>query len=49
MFTTLRPIALILATSSGVIAATTLTAHAGINLNHCEPPLASLSDSGQRT
>jgi hypothetical protein len=37
MYTTLRRIALFLATSSGIIAATTLTAHAGINVNHCEP------------
>ena len=38
MFTTIRRIALILATSSGVIAATTLAAHAGTNFrNHCEP------------
>ena len=41
MFTAIRRIALILATGSGVIAATTLTAHAGIILgNHCEPRLA---------
>jgi hypothetical protein len=38
MFKTLKRIGLILATSSGIIAATTLTAHAGIDLaNHCEP------------
>ena len=40
MFTTIRRIALILATSSGVAAATTLTAHAGIGMNHCEPRLS---------
>ena len=41
MITKIRRIALLLATSSGIIAATTLTAHAGINLaNHCESPLA---------
>lgn len=39
MFTAIRRIALLLATSSGVIAATTLTAHAGLLNNHCEPPL----------
>ena len=41
MITKIRRIALLLATSSGIIAATTLTAHAGINFaNHCEPQLA---------
>ena len=40
MTTTIRRIALLLATSSGLIAATTLTAHAGISLNHCEPQLS---------
>ena len=39
MFKTLKRIGLILATSSGIVAATTLTAHAGIGMNHCEPPL----------
>jgi hypothetical protein len=38
MFKTVKRIALILATSSGVIAATTLTAHA-LGNNHCEPRL----------
>jgi hypothetical protein len=41
MLKTLKRIGLILATSSGIVAATTLTAHAGLNLNHCEPRLAS--------
>jgi hypothetical protein len=40
MFTAIRRIALIVATSSGVIAATTLTAHALGGNNHCEPRLA---------
>ena len=40
MFTTIRRVALLLATSSGVMAATTLTAHAGATLNnHSEPRL----------
>jgi hypothetical protein len=39
MYTNLRRIALLLATSSGLIAATTLTAHAGVAINHCEPRL----------
>ena len=39
MFTIIRRIALIVATSSGVIAATTLTAQAGGWQNHCEPRL----------
>ena len=40
MLNVIRRIALILATSSGVVAATTLTAHAGMILgNHCEPRL----------
>jgi hypothetical protein len=38
MFKTLMRIGLILATSSGVVAATTLTAHA-LGANHCEPRL----------
>jgi hypothetical protein len=37
----IRRIALVVATSSGVIAATTLTAHAGLLSNHCEPRLQS--------
>ena len=41
MFKTLKRIGLILATSSGIIAATTATAHAGLAINHCEPKLAS--------
>ena len=40
MFTAIRRIALLLATSSGIIAATTLTAHA-LGHNHCEPRLQS--------
>jgi hypothetical protein len=40
MFNTLKRIGLILATSSGIVAATTLTAQAGIGINHCEPKLA---------
>jgi hypothetical protein len=40
MFKTLKRIGLILATSSGIIAATTATAHAGLYANHCEPRLA---------
>ena len=40
MFTVVRRTALLLATSSGVMAATTLTAHAGVILvNHCEARL----------
>jgi hypothetical protein len=39
MYTNLRRIALLLATSTGIITATTLTAHAGLALNHCEPGL----------
>jgi hypothetical protein len=38
MISRIRRILLILATSSGVVAATTRPAHAGIMLpNHCEP------------
>jgi hypothetical protein len=37
MYTALRRLTLVLATSSGLIAATTLTAEAGLYLNHCEP------------
>jgi hypothetical protein len=40
MYTNLRRIALLLATSTGIITATSLTAHAGISLNHCEPRLS---------
>ena len=41
MYTTARRILLTLAASSGLIATTTLTAHAGVVLaNHCEPTLA---------
>jgi hypothetical protein len=40
MFKTLKRIGLILATSSGIVTATTLTAHAGLGINHCEPKLA---------
>jgi len=36
MFKRLKRLGLVLATSSGIIAATTLTAHAA-GLNHCEP------------
>jgi hypothetical protein len=40
MIKIIRRVALIVLTSSGVVAATTLTAHAGLNLgNHCEPRL----------
>ena len=39
MITTLRRIVVILLTSSGVLTATTLTAHAGLNTNHCQTPL----------
>ena len=39
MITKIRRIALLLAASSGIIAATTLTAHA-LGVNHCEPRLA---------
>src|SRR5215217_928805 len=37
MIIKIRRIALVLATSAGIIAATTATAHAGIGMNHCEP------------
>ena len=40
MFKALKRIGLILATSSGVIAATTAAAHALAGHNHCEPQLA---------
>ena len=39
MITKIRRLALMLATSTGIIAASTLTAHAGMSLNHCEPRL----------
>jgi hypothetical protein len=39
MITKIRRLALLLATSSGIIAATTATAHAGMFVNHCEPRL----------
>jgi len=39
MFTTIRRSALIVATSSGVIAAVTFPAHA-LGGNHCEPRLS---------
>ena len=38
MINKIRRIAIVLATSSGMIAATTLTAHA-LGTNHCEPRL----------
>jgi hypothetical protein len=41
MVTKIRRVALLLATSAGIIAATTATAHAGLYANHCEPKLAS--------
>jgi hypothetical protein len=38
MKTHIRRLVLIVATSSGIITATTLAAHAGLNFsNHCEP------------
>ena len=40
MYTTARRILLTLAASTGLIATTTLTAHAGLALNHCEPRLS---------
>jgi hypothetical protein len=39
MITKIRRIALMLATSAGIIAATTATAHAGLAINNCEPRL----------
>jgi hypothetical protein len=39
MITKIRRIALLLATSAGIIAATTAVAEAGIRVNHCEPRL----------
>jgi hypothetical protein len=37
MFATVRRLALMLASSTGVVAATTLSAHALGGNNHCEP------------
>ena len=37
MYSNVRRLALLLATSTGLITATSLTAHAGLALNHCEP------------
>jgi hypothetical protein len=39
MITKIRRVALLLATSAGIIAATTATAQAGLAINHCEPRL----------
>ena len=39
MINKIRRIALLLATSAGIIAATTATAHAGLAINHCESRL----------
>ena len=39
MITKIRRIALVLATSSGLIAATTLVAQAGVDAQHCEARL----------
>jgi hypothetical protein len=39
MITKVRRVALLLATSAGIIAATAAVAGAGIKLNHCEPRL----------
>ena len=43
MITKIRRVALLLATSAGIIAATSAVAEAGIRLNHCEPQLAESS------
>ena len=40
MITKIRRVALLLATSAGIIAATSAVAEAGVRLNHCEPQLA---------
>ena len=41
MITKIRRVALLLATSAGIVAATTAVAEAGIRLsNHCEPRLS---------
>jgi hypothetical protein len=39
MITKIRRVALLLATSAGIIAATTATAQAGVAINHCESRL----------
>jgi hypothetical protein len=39
MYLSLRKIALLLATSTGLITTTTLAAEAGVRLNHCTPRL----------
>ena len=39
MITKIRRVALMLATSAGIIAATTSTPQAGLGINHCEPRL----------
>ena len=39
MLNFIRRIALVVATSSGILAATSLTAHAGLLNNHSEPRL----------
>ena len=40
MVNNLKRIGLVLATSAGIIAATTATAQAGLPINHCESRLA---------
>ena len=40
MITKIRRVALLLATSAGITAATAATAQAGLGINHCEPQLA---------
>jgi hypothetical protein len=40
MITKIRRVALLLAASAGLIAATTATAQAGLGMNHCEPQFA---------
>jgi hypothetical protein len=40
MITKIRRVVLLLATSAGILATTTAVAEAGLNINHCEPPLA---------
>jgi hypothetical protein len=37
MITKIRRVVLVLASSAGIIAATTATANAGLLSNHCEP------------
>jgi hypothetical protein len=39
MITKVRRVALMLATSAGIIATTAAVAEAGVRLNHCEPRL----------